>query len=721
MIVSPPFLSLNEIPLYDDQCVRNVMPGGIVGSGAYPVSQAMAWHGGVHIHAPTNMEPVRAIADGIVIFRREGVVAGRPGSGNARYDNEDHSTGCVVIRHTTEIGAQGTTPVSVVYYSITQHLRQLEAGLPAVGSPIYRRDRLGLAGTIHGQSDRIHLEIVAGDADVRKLVGRNTGNLDVSRDGRSDAVFGNTYVLVPARSPYYSAQPVGAPPAPAGDTGTDDLVIGVQYAANAELTTLKVTGERVGQVSEINAGYGLYAEATARHRRAPASASPSGWYELLRFGRNLGPDPVPVNAPHWRKVAIPGQPNGVWVDLNAGNTRKFSDSDFPHWSGWKLIDDDAADSDSRCDSAVIHAMLSSQPPAGNAAALSPAQRAADRARNLCRPEMQETLAKAICKFPTEWAREEVRARWAWTRSSGNPHMPYPLEDETDFTEMTDFAQKLCFWEELPAEDKARLTVKHWHFHPREFINHFRKSGWLSQGEMARVIAAAPADGRARAETLRLNMNLMLRKYLISPSRLLQAHFLAQVGHETGWWRFREEVGNDRYFRTMYEVITPAEATQDHASGLAQRLHLVQRGETAQAYALRRPGDVVIKARGMDNGLAGAAAGGLTGDGPRFRGRGFLQITGRRNYASYGAFRGHDFVSDPHPRLLASDDFNACDASGFFWARERGNAEASAGSAPGHVTRVGGMINRGSANKVPLENAQRQSAFNGIWSRLNDAP
>jgi hydroxyethylthiazole kinase len=172
---------------------------------------------------------------------------------------------------------------------------------------------------------------------------------------------------------------------------------------------------------------------------------------------------------------------------------------------------------------------------------------------------------------------------------------------------------------------------------------------------------------------------------------------------------------------MYEVITPAEAAQDHASGLAQRLHLVRRGETAQAYAQRRPGDVVIKARGMDNGLAGAAAGGLAGDGARFRGRGFLQITGRRNYASYGAFRGHDFVTDPNPRLLASDDFNACDASGFFWVRERGSAEANAGPAPGTVTRVGGMINRGNANRVPLENPLRQAAFNSIWGRLNDAP
>jgi hypothetical protein len=333
------------------------------------------------------------------------------------------------------------------------------------------------------------------------------------------------YVLVPAKSPYYNAQPVGTPATPAGDTGNDDLVISIEYAVSAELVTVKATGERVGQVSEVNGVYGVYAEAAARHKQATAGSSPSGWYELLRFGRNLGPDPVPTNASHWRKVAVPGQMSGVWVDLNAGNTRKFSDADFPHWTGWTLIDDDVTDNDSRCDSAILQAMLSS-PQGAESEALTPVPKTADRARNLCRLEIQETLAKTICKFPTEWAKDEVRVRWMWTRSRGNPLMPYPLEDETDFTEMTDFAQKLCFWEELPAEDQARLTTKHWHFHPGEFINHFRKSGWLSRDELARVLAVAPAEGRTRAEGLRIHMNWVLRKYSISDSRLRQAHFLA---------------------------------------------------------------------------------------------------------------------------------------------------------------------------------------------------
>lgn len=558
MIISPPFLSLSDIPVYDGQCVSSVMPGGIVGSGAYPISQAMGWHGGLHIHAPTNTEPVRAIADGTVVFRRD--------AGNARYDNEDHSTGCVVIRHVTEIGAQGTAPVTVTYYSITQHLRQLDRDLPAVGRAIYRKDKLGLAGTIHGESDRIHLEIIAGDADTLKLVGRSTGELAVGGSGRIDAVYGQMYVLVPAKSPWYSAQPAGVPgTAAAGDSGNDDLVIGIRYeAGSATLTTYKLNGGIVGTAPrEADAEYNLYAEANARHGRLNAAdqlhSSPSGWYELLRFGRNLGTDPLPANAAHWRKVVVPGQPGGVWINLNASNTRKFSDADFPQWAGWKLIDDDVTDDNSRCDSAAINAMLTSPPQTGATTVLTPAQKAADRMQNLCKPDVQEKLAKTICKFPTEWAKDEVRKRWAWTRETGNPSMPYPLEDETDFTEMADFAQKLCFWEDLPAEDKSRLTIKHWHFHPREFIKHFRMCGWLSKRELAQLIpvniirkpgshnsSSAPiweSPSLSAAQNFlsihAAELNFSLRKFLIN-TPIRQACFFGNSTQETQWFRYLKE-------------------------------------------------------------------------------------------------------------------------------------------------------------------------------------
>lgn len=43
----------------------------------------------------------------------------------------------------------------------------------------------------------------------------------------------------------------------------------------------------------------------------------------------------------------------------------------------------------------------------------------------------------------------------------------------------------------------------------------------------------------------------------------------------------------------------------------------------------RPSQVLTKAAGMGNGAANATNGGMSGDGDRFHGRGFLQITGRK--------------------------------------------------------------------------------------------
>lgn len=53
-----------------------------------------------------------------------------------------------------------------------------------------------------------------------------------------------------------------------------------------------------------------------------------------------------------------------------------------------------------------------------------------------------------------------------------------------------------------------------------------------------------------------------------------------------------------------------------------------------------------------------------GDGYRFRGRGFIQITGRYNYGTVGRDLHRDLVD--HPEILASDILLALDAAGLFW-------------------------------------------------------
>jgi putative chitinase len=96
--------------------------------------------------------------------------------------------------------------------------------------------------------------------------------------------------------------------------------------------------------------------------------------------------------------------------------------------------------------------------------------------------------------------------------------------------------------------------------------------------------------------------------------LRQAHFLAQLGHESGSLHYTAELASGAAYEGRIDL-----------------------GNTQP------------------------------GDGPRFKGRGLIQITGRTNYTNYGKDRGQDYITGLNPTLLATDPNIAADCSGWFWA------------------------------------------------------
>ena len=65
-----------------------------------------------------------------------------------------------------------------------------------------------------------------------------------------------------------------------------------------------------------------------------------------------------------------------------------------------------------------------------------------------------------------------------------------------------------------------------------------------------------------------------------------------------------------------------------------------------------------------------------GDGPRYKGRGLIQITGRANYTALKEAFNVDFVA--HPELVEKPQY-ACLSAGWFWNLKRLNALADWGT------------------------------------------
>lgn len=419
MLISPPFLPPRG-NLSEDQWFEIAMQGGQPGMGAYPVSAQLDWHGGIHLTAPMNgatTEPVRAIADGTVVFVREPMTTDDP-QHPLRYGGGYTSNGVVVIRHETEIGADAQgRPTSVRFYSVYNHLYSIR---PTVmrNRPIWRKDAIGQAGHIYGAPNQIHFEIRCDEANLQRLIGRTSGDVPLDRDGRMDVLYGETYFHIPANTPVYGQRPLSNSPVariaerngpntaatvalqPIAQT-PEAMVVGLRYASgqgpveqrgHAFVTSYRLDGSTYGPARvEAGAEYKLYQDsmAVSRSYSTDSQPAPSAVLELLRFGRAIGPDPLtPVDVPHWRQI-VHASGTG-WINLNAANVRKYTDADFPQWKGWKLIADDT-NGDARCDSPTVRSWLnqdksdSIDPIAGIAA--------------LTQEGTANRMRKAICRLP----------------------------------------------------------------------------------------------------------------------------------------------------------------------------------------------------------------------------------------------------------------------------------------------------------------------------------
>jgi putative chitinase len=126
----------------------------------------------------------------------------------------------------------------------------------------------------------------------------------------------------------------------------------------------------------------------------------------------------------------------------------------------------------------------------------------------------------------------------------------------------------------------------------------------------KLCVVLPRAARSRIDLFFEPLKATMIKYGIT-TPLQMAHFIAQVGHESGSLLYDEEI----------------------ASGAA--------------YEGRR-----------DLGNT------QPGDGKRYKGRGLIQLTGRANYVAFSKATGVDYVQ--HPEIVGDDPMISAEAAGWFW-------------------------------------------------------
>lgn len=154
--------------------------------------------------------------------------------------------------------------------------------------------------------------------------------------------------------------------------------------------------------------------------------------------------------------------------------------------------------------------------------------------------------------------------------------------------------------------------------------------------------------------------------LNTPLRL--AHFLAQAGHESGGFRVVNENLNysAKGLRGIFGKYFPTD----------------QKAESYQ----RKPEKIanVVYSNRMGNGNE------VFGDGYRYRGRGYIQLTGKDNYKAFSAVVPEDIVNQPD---LVSTKYPLFSAAWFFH-KNKLHLIADEGSVDAVVTKICKRVNGG---------------------------
>ncbi|MBN3731513.1 peptidase M23 [Burkholderia sp. Tr-20390] len=699
MIISPPFLpkaglvaptGANPDPMMDAvdkfECDH----------GVYPIAHDRRWHCGVHLQ-PDTKGKVHAIADGEVVAYRVCQHAVDSGKSHA---------GFVLLKHTTETG-EGRT---LTFYSLYMHLLPLaeyqEHGANAEAMPeflrmptgsvdmgevapaasgdgkkVRRKDVVGWLGT-YEDMPHLHFEIFMLPEDFDAYFGRTQLGNSTPTPSDGPDWWGHAYFIIPAGSNFRrlpekadarsKLHGIEFKPGQEG-SNTLPLLVETYFSLGSKYTkvwSVAQDGSRTlltpQPVEEKDYEYDLYKRATALY-----SSCPSDGYELLRFGRILSPSQTLAEDARatWMRVNWAADKAG-YIDINDPSIQKFSDADFLSPVGWQKISEDNTPfgSDGLCDVDALKTILNDAAPHEVPAVTGETQED-HKARMLSAyvngdAEIRQQLRSLVCNAPSEWDSTNNEARYARLLDEDG----FYHGNETGYQKFLEYLNKVQFWDRTGLPEGLGL----WFFHPLAFIRHFRRSGWLSEADLSQIYPeskyrAVGKTGKEYKEKYRANINVVIRKYGLSNS-IRCSHFFGQCAIES------------------FYMMAPRESSI--SVGIAIKKNHISVMPEERGY-LRSPPAAAADVKSFLRYEGKLSLGNTdAGDGVKFRGRGFKQLTGRYNYSEYWVYRGwlksnsYDhawfkkkingkFLPGPeiiNPEFVGDDAYAAVDTAGLFCVR-----------------------------------------------------
>lgn len=248
------------------------------------------------------------------------------------------------------------------------------------------------------------------------------------------------------------------------------------------------------------------------------------------------------------------------------------------------------------------------------------------------PVYRTQLYQLIVKHPNEWYFEKTDTKWSTYLATLTTDAP----EWKAYTEA--FLDKMVWMKKV-----SGMGPEPWHMHPVMFVGSLKSTvNYQITVELVELLLGhknpwftGKSGGREFAENYKNNYPEM---YMLDKSFF---------------------ISNLNSIMAEYQIVEPYQK----AHFLSQCLHESARFDTTLEYG---------SGRNYDPGRHPDAAtyeNTVVGDGPKYRGRGLIQLTWKKNYRIFSSYTGKDFVNSPDD--IAKTCENSIRASCWFWRNNGG--------------------------------------------------